>query len=305
VRLIFCVAFVALLSACVQQEQSSSTRQSSPKAEAQTQQASAAVKLATWNLEWLTTRRQGLPPNVIPRSDAAFAALQGYADRLNGDIVAFQEVDGPENAARVFAPGKYAIEIADEEDVQRVGFAIRKGLSYKRNPDVVDLDPTGSLRRGVDVTIDLNGRSMRLLAVHLKSGCFNKPVDSAEAACQSLSRQLPVLRGWIIDRSREGVPFAILGDFNRRFDAAVQGRGDQAWVAIGAPEANLLRVTEGKRSQCWGGQYPKFIDHIVLDPKAASLALGQSFEQLVYAEKDQRSKEMLSDHCPISIEFRP
>lgn len=298
---------LVLLSACAQQSEPPSATLSIPKPEVAARIARAAptVTLATWNLEWLTTRQQGLPSNVHPRPPAAFDALQRYATELNGDIVAFQEVDGVENAARVFTPNQYKIEIADERDVQRVGFAVRNDLSYTRNPDVVGLDPTGSLRRGVDVTIDLHGQPLRLLAVHLKSGCFDAPITSAADACRSLSRQLPVLRTWIADRMREGIPFAILGDFNRRFEPTPQGQPDPAWVAIGAPQAQLVRVTEGKRSECWGGEYPKYIDHIVLSPKAASLVGAQSFRQLVYAESGPSAKELLSDHCPISVQFRP
>ncbi|MBP2311483.1 endonuclease/exonuclease/phosphatase family protein [Azospirillum soli] len=298
---------LALLSACAQQPEppSASPTAPQPEAAARIARTAPALTLATWNLEWLTTRQQGLPSNVRPRPAAAFDALQRYAAQLNGDIVAFQEVDGAENAARVFNPSHYKIEIADERDVQRVGFAIRNGLSYTRNPDVVGLDPTGSLRRGVDVTVNLNGQPLRLLAVHLKSGCFDAPITSAADACRSLSRQLPVLRTWIAERTREGIPFAILGDFNRRFEPTPQGQPDPAWVAIGAPQAQLVRVTEGRRSECWGGEYPKYIDHIVLSPKAASLVGAQTFRQLVYSESGPRAKELLSDHCPISVQLQP
>ena len=46
----------------------------------------ADLKLATWNLDWLTTRPAGdpsLPADVVPRSEEDFARLAHYARDLN------------------------------------------------------------------------------------------------------------------------------------------------------------------------------------------------------------------------------
>ena len=47
-------------------------------------------------------------------------------------------------------------------------------------------------------------------------------------ACPVLFQQVPVLERWIDSRAAEGVRFAVLGDFNRRFDRA----GDELLLAL-------------------------------------------------------------------------
>ena len=57
----------------------------------------ADLKIATWNLNWLTTRALGdpaLPSDVTPRQPADFDRLRAYADQLDADVIAIQEVDG-------------------------------------------------------------------------------------------------------------------------------------------------------------------------------------------------------------------
>ena len=103
----------------------------------------AELKIATWNLEWLTLRTQGdpaLPENVEPKRPADLDGLRRYALLLDADVVALQEVDGPEVAARVFPPDRYALYLTRDDVIQRVGFAVRHGIAVERNPDLVGLD---------------------------------------------------------------------------------------------------------------------------------------------------------------------
>ncbi|MEJ0048551.1 MAG: hypothetical protein WDN04_22415 [Rhodospirillales bacterium] len=67
----------------------------------------ADVKIATWNLNWFTLRPPHdaeLPADVHPRTAADIAALHRYADMLAADVVAFEEVDGPQAAANCSIP---------------------------------------------------------------------------------------------------------------------------------------------------------------------------------------------------------
>ncbi len=258
-----------------------------------------ALKLATWNLEWLTLRAAGdpaLPEDVTPKRAADRALLRRYAAALDADVVALQEVDGPEAAAEVFPPDRYALFFTGDDVVQRVGFAVRRGIAVHQNPDLVALDvnpgATFHLRSGADLTLDLPGGRLRLLAVHLKSGCNNAPLTGAGRVCSTLRRQVPPLQGWIAQRRAEGVPFALLGDFNRRMD----GRDDM--LAALNEAAPLLRVTEGKSTPCWGGN--SFIDHIMLGGAARGWLEANSMRVMVYREGEE-AKERLSDHCPVSV----
>ena len=265
----------------------------------------AELKLATWNLEWLTLRPAGdpaLPDNVRPKSADAHAALQRYARQLDADVVAFQEVDGPHAAARVFPPDRYQLVLTDDDVVQRVGFAVRRGIAFERNPDLVALDVGAGerhrLRSGADITLVLPGGRLRLLAVHLKSGCHGEPfATSTRRTCATLRQQVPALQGWMRQRREEGAPFAILGDFNRRME------GRDGFIAALEEAAPLVRATAGKASPCWGEPTP-FIDHIIAGGAARGWMQPDTLRVLVYREVDETGRSALSDHCPVSVRFR-
>lgn len=269
----------------------------------------AELKLSTWNLDWLTTRSPddpALPRDLARRTPGDWRLLAGYAQRLAADIVALQEVDGPEAAGRLFPTADYALFFSRENDVQRTGFAIRRGIRAIQNADLdgLDLNPNASrsLRRGADVTVELNGISLRLLSIHLKSGCIDGPLaEPRSRECDDVARQAVVLAGWVAARRAEGIAFAILGDFNRRFDRA----GDELLLAL-RRAAPLTRATEGVSNPCWGdghGTRP-FIDHILLSEAAARLAEPGSLRVLIYAEREREMRNRLSDHCPVSIRLR-
>lgn len=258
-----------------------------------------SIEIATWNLAWLHGDHG---KGVIARSEADYARLRAYADRLDADVIALQEIRDEGAARRVFDPAVYAFAVSSRKDAQRTGFAYRKTLRVTRHADHTALD-VGGVRYGTDVTVHLGEHRLRLLAVHLKSGCWARPLERGPAACRKLARQLPALEAWIDARAREGVPFAVLGDFNRRL-----AEGEALWAEIDdgdPPGADLTLVTDGRVSRCWNGAYPRFIDHIVLDAQAAAWLVPGSFEQLLYDPADARHRATLSDHCPISVRLRP
>ncbi len=262
----------------------------------------AELKVATWNLEWLTDRQAGdpgLPADVRPKAAEDIARLRDYAARLEADIVAFQEVDGARMAATVFPPDRYALHVTNDRVVQRVGFAIRRGLAFTANPDLValDIDPAAPqrLRSGADITVKTPGGLLRLLAVHLKTGCREDRLTSSRPQCEILARQLPVLQGWIAQRRAEGVPFVLLGDFNRWFD------GRDGFYAALQSSGPLARATEARSSPCWGGG--GFIDHIVAGGPAIGWMQPDTLRVMVFKETGIAWKDRLSDHCPVSVRF--
>ena len=263
----------------------------------------AELKVATWNLEWLTLRPRGdpaLPDNVTPKGAADMDGLRRYALALDADIVAFQEVDGAAAAARVFPPDRYELFMTNDDVVQRVGFAVRRGLTVQRNPDLTALDiyPNARhrLRSGADITVVLPGGRLRLLAVHLKTGCHQERLSNPGRSCDTLRRQLAPLQGWVAQRRDEGVPFVLIGDFNRR----MEGR-DELFAALNATSP-LARATEGHATPCWGGN--TFIDHILAGGAARAWMQPETMRVLVYRETSEAAKEHLSDHCPVSVRFR-
>ena len=115
----------------------------------------AELKLATWNLEWLTTNDRDLPADAHPKQPEDIDLLRRYAVELDADVIAVQEVDGPAIAARVFPPDRYSIHLSHDHVVQRVGIVVRRDIPYNVNPDVtgLDLGPGRQLRSGVDITL--------------------------------------------------------------------------------------------------------------------------------------------------------
>lgn len=265
----------------------------------------AELKLATWNIAWLTLRHAEMPRDQARRRPADLSLLAGYAKRLDADVVALQEVDGPEAAARVFDPRAYAFYFPDEDDLQRAGFAVRRSLRVTQNPDLAALDlyprARHSLRRGTDITVHAGGHRLRLLSVHLKAGCRDGRLDRPGRECETLAEQTGILARWTAARQAEGIPFALMGDFNRTLSHPQDGML-QALVA----RAPLTRVTEGTSNPCWSG--PRggraFVDHILLGGPAQRWLVPDSLRVMVYGERGGEWRDRLSDHCPVSIRLR-
>ncbi len=260
--------------------------------------AARDLKIATWNLEWLTARPDGdpaLPEDVHPKTAADIARLRRYADQLDADVVALQEVDGPGIAAALFPPDRYTLYFTADDVVQRVGIAVRRGIPAHRNPDLTALDLYANakfhLRSGADITLDLPSGPLRLLAIHLKTGCQRDPLGSSRRQCATLRGQVPVLQGWIAQRRAEGAPFIVFGDFNRWM------LGSDDLLAALRDAAPLTQADEGRDSSCWGGEH--FIDHILAGGAARAWLDPASLRVLTYREGVDQ-KEHLSDHCPVS-----
>jgi endonuclease/exonuclease/phosphatase family metal-dependent hydrolase len=263
------------------------------------------LRITTWNIAWATLRPTGdpdMPRDHRARTEADWALLRQYAQRLESDIIAFQEIDGPRAAARIFDDRAYAFFFPDENDIQRAGFAVRRGLRVTQNPDLAALDirPQArfSLRRGVDITVEAGTSRLRLLSVHLNAGCREGELG-AGPECNGLSQQASVLAGWIAERRRENAPFIILGDFNRRI-----APGADSFMQRLNDAAPITRLNEGFANPCFadarGGR--PFISHIMAGGAARNWAVNNTLRVMVYAERDAR--ERISDHCPISVRLR-
>ena len=277
------------------------------------------IRIATWNLNLLHWRTGGaLWRGAIARSPEDYRTLARYARAIDADIIAFQEVNGPRAAARVFSSRDYDFHFSGRHDTRYDdiynGFAVRKGTFdqvVKRDVATLGLR-TGSryqLRWGVDLMVSREGRTLRLLNVHLKSKCFNKSLTSPRSrACRTLARQVEPLEAWIDARWREGVPFVVLGDFNREMDR--HGERDHLWAAIAdgdPPGLALHRLSAGRDPACWRGtsrhfRYP--IDFFVFGARAWKRVDAGSFRQVVWADADADPRRGLpSDHCPIAVDL--
>lgn len=259
-------------------------------------QAPDPLRVATWNIEWLN-RADDFGPN--PRLQDDYARLATYVDLVGADIFVVQEVDGPDAAQRVFDPAVWDMHFADQDIEQRVGVIWRRDLPVTVNADYDALD-VGGVREGVDVTIDLGTQQLRLLGVHMKSGCWGDDYTMAPSdACEKFARQVPRLEAWVDARMAEGVPFVVVGDFNRRLNPT-----DALWVELDDGEpggVDLVLATEGHRQQCWGSRYPELIDHFVLGGAAGTWYDPASYRETTYLAEHGELEDVLSDHCPLAI----
>ena len=277
------------------------------------------IRIASWNLNRLHWRTGGaLWRGAVARIREDYRILARYARVLDADVIALQEVNGPRAAARVFPPRDYDLHFSGRHDARYDdiynGFAVRKGAFdrvVKRDHEALGLGPGSryQLRWGVDLMVARDGRKLRLLNVHLKSKCFNKSLRTPRSrSCRTLARQVEPLEAWIDARWREGVPFVVLGDFNREFDR--HGPRDHLWAAIAdgdPPGLELRRLSAGRDPACWRGtsrhhRYP--IDFFVFGARAWKRVDEGSFRQVVWTDADADPRRGLpSDHCPIAVDL--
>jgi len=294
------------------------------------------LKLATWNLEWLLTpatfsalkgncsrndaerraAQRQLPCDVaahLERSAVDISAMARYARALDADVVALQEVDGPAAARQLFAG--YEFCFTGSRALQNTGFAIRRGVPFRCGPDLMALSLGDSVRRGASLILYPGTRhEIRLLGVHLKSGCARQRLDEGPEACRRLARQVPVLEDWIDAAARAGAWYGVLGDFNRNLLAergaarAANGAQRNVWAELddGEPRgATLINVAAGEPFRnCVSGQnHSGYIDQIILGEKLATRLVPRSFERLTWTAQDA-ARFKLSDHCPLAIRLR-
>ncbi len=284
------------------------------------------VVLASWNLRNLCALEKGCLGQR--RSSHDWRRLRALFQRVDADIMALQEVESRAVAERLAGPGYRAFMSRRPGSTQRVGFLVRERLlaggAVHAVAPVRALD-VGDLRYGMALTLRLGPTRLRLLAVHLKSGCFEAPLprtvpDAPAAACAKLARQGDVLARWIGARVAAQRGFIVLGDFNRRFDSETQlPEKARLWPRLARaadPAGRLLRPTAGRRPACWAyaresgaaRYYDRYIDHFLLSPRAARHAVPGSFRATVIrpgpGRTARQAQRRLSDHCPIAITLR-
>lgn len=269
------------------------------------------LRIATWNIASLHAEDgeatyTGSRPSV-KRTAPDYDRIRCYIRLFDPDILAVQEVDGEAALSRVVDMDVYDLHVSDRprgtlNGRQNTGFAFKRGLDVTRRPDftALDVDGTGRLRYGARIDVRYNGQTIRMMSVHLKSGCFQDSSDSSP--CDRLFRQVPVLEGWIDAAAQRPEPFIVLGDFNRRFNLD----GDRVWADIDdgiPPDADLTTVTYGMPISCRSNRYPEFIDHIVLDRRALAWLDRTSFRHLTFRQQDKQDWDKISDHCPVIVEL--
>jgi endonuclease/exonuclease/phosphatase family metal-dependent hydrolase len=310
----------------------------SPGASALLSPEAPFLSLATWNLEWLVALddypkllascdKQGQPgseewrfpcdaEHTLPpqRTQADVQELAFIAQGLNGAVVALQEVDGPAAAAQVFPASDWNLVcFSHRKHPQKLGFAVPKNIPYECNAELASLDLDGRTRAGADITLwPKTPQALRLLNVHLKSGCFAGPLFK-KGPCFALRAQVPKVEAWIDQQVASGQPFVVLGDFNRRMekDAQYPAGNDEsaptsmfaAWNDDKPTGALLQRATALMNDEPCSAQSPYTqgaIDNILLGANWAARFKQMRASRITYSA-EQAKRFRLSDHCPLLL----
>ena len=134
----------------------------------------ASVRIASWNLNNLHfISGEALRARAPIRADRDFAILQQYGRRLDADIIALQEVNGPHAARRLFSESDYDIYFSGRYDQDTksghpsdriyTGFAVRKNVfDSVTKSDYSELsvphgNPSRPTRWGVMLKVELKG----------------------------------------------------------------------------------------------------------------------------------------------------
>ena len=142
------------------------------------------LTVATWNVHSGVGRDRRYAPGRI-----AEVVLETGAD-----VIALQEVDGPDAAKLVFPNHEFCF--SSRVHVQNIGFAVRRGQPFECGAEVRGLSMNDDVRRGVELRLfPGTPGELRLLSVHLKSGCSRDPLDSTtRASCGQLAAQVSSAR---------------------------------------------------------------------------------------------------------------
>ena len=213
---------------------------------------------------------------------------------IGADIAAFQEV-GNTAARRVFPAPHWHVEMSsrpiqepgracwDRPEARfghvATGLAIHRGVAYRRNDDLKSLREGDAFQGwATDITVTGGGRDLRLLPVHLKTGCWGAGEDRderREETCAVLHGQMTHLKDWADARRAEGTAFVVLGDFNRRLAVP----GDWAWGLLSSPSAPLHLAASSLITRC-DPRFTELIGHLVLGGGAESMLVANSIREL-------------------------
>lgn len=334
------------------------------------------VKLGNWNIQTLTYSGdpQTVFPDDYVRTPTDFADLRRWRDLVGADVFLLQEVTSPAAIDEVFPvtdgwqhciSGQYAKDQGNDTGpictltgataprplgdsrAQYTAVAWRNQADLHVGPvadyaalNVKSADNDGTirdLRWGLDVTVSAGSTDLRILVVHMKSGCFDDrinfrlfTVDPATTApmkdaCDTVGRQMFPLHAWIAARQASNDAWLVVGDFNRRLDAGAGRHQDEVWQALTAyspgfdgrdrdnrQDIVIYRAPYKAPSVCWAetsnslpptlaesDDYNMLPIEFFLFGSTARARLDPSSErQIAWTPSTPSDRKRLSDHCP-------
>lgn len=187
-------------------------------------------------LEYPTDKSESLPIHTRAAQQQKTSKIKNTIKMLGADIYALQEFTNRQALLEIFDPNIFKIFTSENQNIsQNIGFAIRKKIIGKNTPPKINVidslsifsDDGHQLRPGLQLDINLSGFDLRILNVHLKSGCSTRSITAPTKktdtkdkikkftkACKLFAKQIQILEKWIEGQQNKNV--ILLGDFNRQ-----------------------------------------------------------------------------------------
>lgn len=182
-----------------------------------------------------TTVPESLPLHSRDAFAKKVATLAKRRAELNSDVFALQEVENESAARRLFPESDWNVIVTKADIPQNIGYAVRKNgrakvVSSKQIDELAQVDDTGHrVRPGLELTIEVGGKQLVLLNVHLKASCRSQPIsaptrpgyaddrrwEEIQQGCKVMRKQVPQLEAWVEAQTRKQALYMIVGDWNR------------------------------------------------------------------------------------------
>ena len=203
-------------------------------------------------------------PELLAQRNERLAKV--LKERVNADIIAFQEVSG--KAAITEALGALAAQYEacsfEGYGVQRLGFAWRKTLGVTSAKcevyDPLSLPDSGTDRRprpGLALTFKFKDKALAFMNVHLKAACVspleNSPdgrgkLEGEQKDCLMLQQQVAPLEAWLEQTAKSADHFVLIGDLNRdlwhEVEAMKNSENHAARVDASDPKTAITAATK-------------------------------------------------------------
>ncbi|RWR30440.1 hypothetical protein D2T29_12265 [Sinirhodobacter populi] len=266
----------------------------------------ADLTVATWNLAHFSGQDGS---GCRPRVQNDYDELKAVILNVDPDVWLFQEVESVGGLARILDPTKwdlYAEKRAERKggkcyggtnimNMQRTAIALKKGMLLAPPTDLkfLDVNGSGALRYGVSARIAMNGTTIELINVHLKSGCFS---GKSEEACRSLFMQVPYLTSYVGQADAEGRAVLVGGDFNRRLSQ----KNDEVWATLSFNDKLGLQMSSVTGTSRCSVKGEVAIDYQLTTDKFRSVLTRENAYEYTFTGP---FKSWPSDHCPVVVSY--
>ncbi len=228
----------------------------------------AYLQVGTFNIDWLTA---DLPGEYTPRNEADLAMISSLIQSMDVDVLALQEIDGPEALTALALPPEWAFAVGTTGWSQNVALLYRQDrvtVSDVREVALPVNDFPSKDPLVADVVVRDGDLAFTLVALHL-----NPYVDWSEARFRA--EQVRDVVAWLTgDGTSEppGLPVVVAGDLND----TRQGL-NASWDAL-QPLEDLLAFATADTERYTNIPFRSQIDHVALAPGLEARRAGAGTE---------------------------